>query len=166
MTTPIAQAEAVFGLELPTIPLSVFEARYLPLLFHPNASTFNTAWVEEVAMSIFMEVEVLNADDTVAFRVPALRPHFSTGFSGDISAVGTRSVYEAGIHKVKGNAYLSRTLPQVLLPTASTTDNEERWREIITRCGYGSKLADRTYTTPVSTSSSESSGGISLDEEW
>lgn len=127
----------------PSLPKSIFIRNYLPLLFDESPAKFNLTWLDEVAMNIYLEVAVTNADGSVAFMVPPLKSTYETEYGDDnFYSIASQMQQQASVNPVLAERRLSQQLPKLLnFNSDRNPEHEARWRDIITQCGYAHMLA-------------------------
>ena len=145
-----------------SIARSIFEKRYLPLLFDPDPKVFNLRWLDEIAGSIFAEVDVIGEGGNVDFVIPPLKAQYATDPNNDINFLANQAEREAGIHRLKSEALLARTLPSRMnFVKGRNPEHEARWRHIIAECGYEDMLLDTSAATKKAEIENESSNSSS-----
>lgn len=151
--------DTINNIAKPQIPRAVFEKRYIPYLFDPDPKTFNLKWLEEVAKNIYLEVDVMNPDGTLAFTVPPLRPLYNTSKNSDINFLANKAALETGIHRAKGDAFLMKVLPgRIHKQDGRDPEHEARWRAILIECGYADRLLSTTDEVEALTEHQTGSG--------
>ena len=151
----------------PQIRVEAFKTKYLPLLIsNPDPSVFNIRWIDEVAMSPYLEVDAINNDGTVAFTIPPLRSQVNTVVDATLQQVANLAKMEYQVHHLKGHAFLNTNLPRVLrFNSARDADIQKRWNELLILLGYKDLLVDpdtgTTADRPV-----QKTVEMSDDEDW
>ena len=151
MTTIFKDINEVVA-QRPSIAIDNFTKNYLPLVFHKDPTVFNIKWLREVAMHQHLEVNVLDNDGSVAYVVPALRPSHVSQSTTALNDMGTVAALESGTSGKKAQLYIQSKLPfLVTFDNSPCVDSSARWHAILTRHGYGDRLATLTTKSTSST---------------
>lgn len=146
----------------PQIREEAFKERYLPLLFSPDPFLFNIGWINDVAQSPYLEVDIINKKNEVVFVVPPLRKQVKATTDQSLPYVANLAQMESRIHVMKGHMVLEQHLPNLIKFNGERdVEIERRWRELITYYGHADKLSQTS--NPELKASSE--GLIIMDED-
>lgn len=137
---------SILSAEKPSIRIELFESKYLPMMLDPNPAKFNLHWINEVAMSPYLEVNVVNANGGVEYTTPPLRSPTKTTTKNNIQYLANYALMESKIHMLRAQMILSENLPKMIrFETGIDPEYEYRWRQILIRHGYGHMLPDKEH---------------------
>lgn len=159
--------EELYILPKPTIGEELFKKTYLPLIFDADPSVFNKRWIQEVAGSPYVEVEILESVDKVLFVVPSITDRFVSKVTNEINLLAVRYLKETERIQSVAQSNFNNALPKMIDVESRMLDatREERWRSILIRYDLGDKIA---YSRTESNSILNQVSNVSVDdnEEW
>ncbi len=149
----------------PMLRFSVFKERYLPLLFSEDPSLFNNRWIEDVSISPYLEVDLIDEHGKLVYTVPPLRRQVNSHANTVLNEMTKMAVIEASIHSEMGNIFLENNLPKLVkFDDSRSPEIQERWKTFLTELGYGEFLADgKQISREIN-----SGGGLEIvdNEDW
>lgn len=128
----------------PQIRRRALKDLYLPLMFSPDPKAFNLRWVNEIATSPFLPVDVIGDNNEVMYTVPPLcrQPEQSTAENTEkLSMVLTHAAQESSrsmLHSLRALAEYESFLMEFV--TIRSRSDIEGWVKVLEDCGFGDRI--------------------------
>lgn len=135
----------------PAVRKRALQQIYFPLMFKDSPEEFNLRWINEIAMSPHLPVDVVDDHNTILYTIPPLRRTSDLVKREDataLNAVLTHAVAEGGrSHLHQENFMREYEGFMVKFVTVISMTDIEGWIHALTDCGFGDKVKDVKVVT-------------------
>ena len=118
--------------EIPQISEGVFVNKFLPMLLREMTAEDVSVWVD-VTKSMFLPMNVVDANKETLFRVPPLRYPSKTQVGGDVESVINEYMLIQDYHEKSAGIFLNNNTDKLFTPSEPPENDVDQWRLIFKR---------------------------------